>query len=99
MQTTTGTQTVRVQCVNKTPRQDPHHRIQNIGGVNPDGTRWKMSEDNAIAYMKAGRYSFWTTAQGKSVWVIIATHEGREYLKTEADGLHPNNLLALPECP
>ncbi|MFI5246011.1 MAG: DUF3892 domain-containing protein [Gemmatimonadales bacterium] len=36
---------------------------------------------------------------GKSVWVIIATHNGNEYLKTEADGVHPNNLLALPECP
>jgi hypothetical protein len=33
------------------------------------------------------------------VKVIIATRLGREYLKTEADGEQPDNLLALPECP
>jgi hypothetical protein len=32
---------------------------------------------------------------GRSVWVIIAIHNGREYLKTEADGYEPNNLLSL----
>jgi hypothetical protein len=32
--------------------------------------------------------------------VIIAVSPfGNRYLKTEADGEHPNNLLALPECP
>jgi hypothetical protein len=31
--------------------------------------------------------------------VIIATHLGHKYLKTTADGVHPDNLLALPECP
>jgi len=92
-------QNVQVQCINKTPRQDPHHRIQNIGGVNADGTRWKISEETAIAYMKAGTYAFYTSVQRHSVWVIIALHEGHEYLKTQTDDLHPNNLLALPECP
>jgi len=40
-------------------------------------------------------------AQGQdhTVDVIIAVHNGNEYLKTTADGLHPNNLLALPDCP
>jgi hypothetical protein len=36
---------------------------------------------------------------GKTVEVIVATHNGKKYIKTEADGPHPNNLLALPECP
>ena len=31
--------------------------------------------------------------------VIVAVHNGNKYIKTENDGLHPNNLLALPECP
>jgi hypothetical protein len=26
-------------------------------------------------------------------------HMGRRYLKTEPDGVRPNNLLSLPECP
>jgi hypothetical protein len=28
-----------------------------------------------------------------------ARHSGREYLKTEADGVKPDNLLSLSECP
>ena len=92
--------TVQVQCINKTNRVSPHERIHSIGGLNPNGSRWKLGVDQAIAGIKADQWRFWTTTpQGKSVWVIIAMHEGREYLKTEADGLHPNNLLALPECP
>jgi Protein of unknown function (DUF3892) len=92
-------QQVRIQCINKSPRQDPHLRIQNVGGQNGDGTRWKMSEEQAISSIEAGQYSFWVHAGGRSVNVHIAEHEGRKYLKTEADGLQPNNLLSLPECP
>lgn len=91
--------TVQVQCINKTNRMSPHERIHRIGGIH-DGSRWNLPVDEAIAGIKADKWRFWTTTpQGKSVWVIIAVHEGREYLKTEADGVHPNNLLALPECP
>jgi Protein of unknown function (DUF3892) len=38
-------------------------------------------------------------AGGRTVAVIVAFHSGRKYLKTEADGYSPDNLLALPECP
>ena len=41
--------TVRVECINKTDRYDPHERIQSIGGRNSDGTRWKLSQADAIA--------------------------------------------------
>jgi hypothetical protein len=92
-------QQVRIECINKSPRQDPHLRIQNIGGQNGDGTRWKISEDEAIRAIEAGRYSFWVHAGGRSVNVIVDEHQGHKYLKTEADGLRPDNLLSLPECP
>lgn len=93
-------QDVQISCINKTNRTSAHERIHNVGGVNADGTRWKMSEDSAIAYIKNGTYRFWTTGGGKSVWVVIErTAQGHEYLKTESDGVQPNNLLALVECP
>jgi hypothetical protein len=93
-------QDVQIHCINKTDRTNPHERIQSVGGINSDGTRWKMSEDTAIAGMKSGTWRFWTTGGGKSVWVIIErTGQGHEYLKTEPDGVVPDNLLALPECP
>lgn len=90
---------VQVKCIKKSDRYNPHERIRGIGGVNPDGARWYLPEDDAIAGIESGKWRFWTTANGKSVWVIVALHLGRKYLKTEADGLEPNNLLALPECP
>ncbi|MFZ7094403.1 DUF3892 domain-containing protein [Primorskyibacter sp. 2E233] len=30
--------------------------------------------------------------------VATATRNGKKYLKTEADGAEPNNLLSLPRC-
>lgn len=90
---------IRIECINKSPRQDPHKRIESVGGNNEDGTRWKMSEDRAIQAIESGTYSFYVGVNGQSVDVIVATHEGTKYLKTTADGLQPNNLLALPECP
>src|SRR5438876_5370624 len=92
---------VQVQCINKTDRPNPWERIRNIGGINPDGSRWKLSEVQAIADIKAQKYEFFVERPpGHTVNVIIAVSRfGHEYLKTEADGEHPNNLLALPGCP
>ncbi len=92
-------ETRQVQCIRKRDRQNPHERIEGIGGVTAGGSRWYLTEDDAIAAIESDRIQFWTTANGKSVWVIIAVHLGRKYLKTQADGLEPNNLLALPPCP
>jgi hypothetical protein len=90
---------VQVQCINKRDRPGPHERIQNIGGVNPDGGRWKLREDQAIAGMKVGTWTFYTNVSGARANVRIGRHLGNEYLTTEPDGLPPNNLLRLPECP
>jgi len=91
---------VRVMCVNKSDRYNAHERIINIGGVNPDQTRWKMSQQDAIKAIETGKYSFYVVANGKMVNVIVATSKyGYKYLKTEADGEQPDNLLSLPECP
>jgi hypothetical protein len=88
-----------VQCINRTSHTDPHQRISHIGGKNSDGTRWRMTEAAAIQSIKAGKFAFYVEAGGRVVNVIIASRLGREYLKTEADGQQPDNLLSLQECP
>lgn len=92
-------QRVRIDCINKNPRNDPHHRITHVGGPNDNGTRWKLSEDDAIAGILAGKWEFYVHAGGRVVNVIIArAKSGRDYLKTADDGYTPDNLLNLPQC-
>lgn len=89
----------QIQCINKTDRFDAHDRIRFIGGVSA-GQRWKLSQAEAIAGIEAGKWKFYVQAAGRMVWVIVAVSRyGHKYLKTEADGEQPNNLLSLPECP
>jgi hypothetical protein len=92
-------QSVEISCVNKQPRTDPHQRISYVGGRNPDGTRWKLSLDDAIAGIESGKWTFWTMGGGYRANVVIAWHNMNKYLKTVADTVQPDNLLALPECP
>lgn len=88
-----------VKCVNKTDRQNPHERIKAIGGVNPNGTNWKLAQEDAIKHIEAGTYAFFVKAGGRVVDVIVAVSRyGNKYLKTVSDGDHPNNLLSLYEC-
>jgi hypothetical protein len=89
---------LQVTCINKTNRNDPHQRISSIGGM-INGIRWKHSEDEAINYFEADIYRYFVHRGGTEVDVIIATHNGKKYLKTQPDGLQPDNLLSLPECP
>ncbi len=93
---------VQVSCIRKRDRQNPHEKIRGIGGQNPPGSsslRWYMTEEDVIAAIEAKRWVFFVNVNGRAVDVIVATHDRRKYLKTEADGYAPNNLLSLPECP
>jgi hypothetical protein len=94
---------VQVSCINKRgDHYNPHERIQAIGGIH-NGKRYRMTESEAIVELEkpssTRSWNFYVSVSGKMVWVIVASHEGRKYLKTEADGYAPNNLLNLPECP
>jgi hypothetical protein len=77
----------RVTCINKTDRENPYERIENIGGAG-----WNRTQQQAIAYTYGVRLVI------NSVWVIVATHNGNKYIKTQNDGIEPNKLLACPNA-
>ena len=91
---------IRIRCINKDDRYNPRESITHIGGVNPDGNSWKLSLQDAINSIENGKYSFYVERpSGDIVNVIVAVSAGgNKYLKTEADGDEPNNLLSLDEC-
>ena len=94
-------QDVRIECINKSDRDNPWERITHVGGINANGTRWKITQELAIDGIEAGKWQFWVAVPViDSVWVIVATSQyGNKYIKTQPDGDQPNNLLSLPECP
>lgn len=88
-----------IKCINKTDRYNPHECIKAIGGQNSDGTLWKVSQEEAVQGIESGKWSFYVSVKGTIVNVIVAVSRfGNKYLKTEADGEQPNNLLSLYEC-
>ena len=89
----------RITCINKADRYDPWERITHVGGID-GGRRWKLSPQQAVEGIEAGKWVFFVRHGGREVPVVVAVSRyGNKYLKTANDGEQPNNLLSLPECP
>jgi len=96
----TKPQTAEVKCINKRDRPNPHERITHIGGYGT--SRWKLTQEDAIAKIERGEWNFYVTLPGKNraVWIEVGVSRyGHKYLRTQGDDDLRNNLLSLPECP
>jgi hypothetical protein len=87
-----------IKCIQKSNLKDPHNIIEFIGGVNSNGTRWKIRVERAIEGIESGKWEFYVNHQGLKIDVIISSNLDNKYLKTKNDDLQPNNLLNLPDC-
>jgi hypothetical protein len=58
----------------KTDGTSAHERVHSVGGVKPDGSRWKLTQDKAISYILDGTYVFYVEKPGgRRLDVIAAT--------------------------
>jgi hypothetical protein len=92
----------RISCITrKIGSTGAHERITHVGGIS-NGKQWKLTVGDAIEGIQANppKWEFYVLVGGyREVDVIVARRNGRDYLKTEADGDEPNNLLSLDACP
>ena len=90
----------QIDCIQKLDRHDPTDAIEYVGGKNSDGTRWKITQKDAIRRIEQGINQFYVFKNGVRTNVIVSISRfGNKYIKTEADGYEPNNLLSLVRCP
>ncbi len=88
----------QIDCIRKRHGDSPWDRITHVGGVHPDGTRWKLTQERAVHLLEDG-WGFYVVMSGQAAWCEVAiSQQGYKYIRMAADGDLPNNLLNLPEC-
>lgn len=86
---------MEVRCIHKQNHHDPTQRILELGGPG-----WRDSQQAVIQAIERRTHRFYVRRpEGGVVWLIVAKSRfGNKYVKTEADGESPDNLLSLEEC-
>jgi hypothetical protein len=84
---------VQVTCINKQPRNNTHQGITHLGGVN-----WKWTRQQVVNSIKAKTNTFYTLVGNRRADVGVVEGPHSEYVRTHADGVWNDNLLALTEC-
>ena len=84
-----------ISSVDRAYSRDPLERIASIGGVNPDHTRWRLSQPAAIALIEKGTDEFFFRLGDQVLRVVVLTCGGEKYLQSERENTHPDDLLNL----
>lgn len=83
----------RVTCITKPDRNSKHEGITHLGGAD-----WRWTRQQVIASIEAKSNTFYTLVNGKRADVGVVDGTNGKYVRTYADGVWNDNLLALPEC-
>jgi hypothetical protein len=84
---------VQVTCINEQPRNNMHEGITHLGGNN-----WKFTRQQVIASIETNTDTFFTLVGGKRANIGVVEGANGKYVRTYADGVWTDNLLALAEC-
>jgi len=88
----------QVSCVTKRNYYfDPHEIIKSFGGEYL-GFPWELPDYMVLHYIKTGMEKYYVQSGGRKLKIVVASHNGKEYLKAETDDYSPDTLLALPDC-
>jgi hypothetical protein len=87
---------VQITCINKQPRNNPHEGITHLGGTGGQG--WKWTRQQVVDSINGHTNTFYTLVNGKRADVGVVHGPNGDYVRTYADGVWTDNLLALPEC-
>jgi len=90
---------LRIHHIVTADRPGPHC-VGAICGINPDGTHWTLTRDQAVSQIEGRVSAFYIEKPGgKRFDVIVAMDPGaKKYLKTIPDRDNSNELLFLPNC-
>ncbi|OYU81228.1 MAG: hypothetical protein CFE23_05540 [Flavobacterium sp. BFFFF1] len=92
--------THQIRFVKKTNQTKCNEKISHIGGINPDGSTWEISQQEAIKGMESGKWMFYLNCNEEFSRVLVAVSpDAEKYLKTELDYLDLSLLLLLPDYP
>jgi uncharacterized protein DUF3892 len=82
---------VQVRCVNTLG--NTHEHITHLGGAN-----WKWTLQQVVESIEQRTNTFHTLVNGKRADVGVVNGAHGKYVRTYADGVWNDNLLALPAC-
>ena len=83
----------QVTCINKSNRESKHESITHLSG-----TTWRWTRQEVVNSINVKNNTFYTLVNGNRANVGVVDGPNGQYLRTYADGVWNDNLLALPEC-
>ncbi len=87
-----------VNCINKSVSTGSHEHITHIGNAT---NSWRMTKEEAIRRINSQEASFHTLERGTGKQMpigVVRPPGGTPYLRTHADGVWNDNLLAQTTC-
>jgi hypothetical protein len=78
---------------------EPSERVRALLGEHADGSAWELAVEEIVEAIEHGEFFFVDRGGRATRVVVVHLPDGRRHLRTVADRVAADNLLALPEAP